>query len=406
MRKIVVPLLVIGLFFVLSAPAPAAEKTVEDRVKALEDTIGSWSFYGSVRYATFYETTSDDAAFKDTGKVTTLATDADILGSDQKKTLWGLAPNTRIGASVNKGDLGGKYEVGFKDDATLYTRLLYGAYTFDNVTFLVGQDYTPLSPSFSNQAFKGDTGLKGFGQIDETGSRVPQLKVKWNGLQIALVRTNTSYATALNLPTEISDNATPPVKTKTNPTTEILLPHLEVRYSLKMNQATADIFGGAGSYKVKSDVLDVNKTVNSYLLGLEGGIKMAPVYANAVIWMARNSKQLGFNQVDAAGATFDLTDFSIINDKDYGGAFVAGVAIQKVTVEAGYGLVSSEKDKSGAENDKAQSYYLNATIPVAQTASAKFSVVPEIGVFDYMKDVNGADQGKVTYAGAKCQVDF
>jgi hypothetical protein len=59
-----------------------------------------------------------------------------------------------------------------------------------------------------------------------------------------------------------------------------------------------------------------------------------------------------------------------------------------------------------AENDKAQSYYLNATIPVAQTASAKFSVVPEIGVFDYMKDVNGADQGKVTYAGAKCQVDF
>jgi len=195
MRKIVVPLFVIGLFFVLSAPAPAAEKTVEDRVKALEDTIGSWSFYGSVRYATFYETTSNDAAFKDTGKVTTLATDADMLGSDQKKTLWGLAPNTRIGASVNKDDLGGKYEIGFKDDATLYTRLLYGAYTFDNVTFLAGQDYTPLSPSFCNQAFKGDTGLKEFGQIDETGSRVPQLKVKWNGLQVALVRTNTSYAT-------------------------------------------------------------------------------------------------------------------------------------------------------------------------------------------------------------------
>jgi hypothetical protein len=403
MRKIVVPLLVIGLFFVLSAPAPAAEKTVEDRVKALEDTIGSWSFYGSVRYATFYETTSDDAAFKDTGKVTTLATDADMLGRDQKKTLWGLAPNTRIGASVNKDDLGGKYEIGFKDDATLYTRLLYGTYTFDNVTFLVGQDYTPLSPSFCNQAFKGDTGLKGFGQIDETGSRVPQLKVKWNGLQVALVRTNTSYATVLNLPTTVPGSPSP--GTPTNPTTEILLPHLEVRYSLKMNQATADIFGGAGSYKVKSDVLDVNKTVNSYLLGLEGGIKMAPVYANAVIWMARNSKQLGFNQVDAAGATFD-TDYSIINDKDYGGALVAGVAIAKVTVEAGYGLVSSKKDTSGAENDKAQSYYLDATIPVAQTASAKFSVVPEIGMFDYMKDAKGADQGKVTYAGAKWQVDF
>ena len=277
---------------------------------------------------------------------------------------------------------------------------MYGTYTFDNVTFLAGQDYTPLSPSFCNQAFKGDTGLKGFGQIDETGSRVPQLKVKWNSLQVALVRTNTSYATTLNLPTEIT-----PGGVKTNPTTEILLPHLEVRYSLKMDQATADIFGGAGSYKVKCDVLDVDKSVNSYLLGLEGGIKMAPVYANAVIWMARNSKQLGFNQVDAAGATFD-TDYSIINDKDYGGALVAGVVIQKVTVEAGYGLVSSEKDTSGAENDKAQSYFLNATIPVAQTASAKFSVVPEIGVFDYMKDAKGADQGKVTYAGAKCQVDF
>ena len=85
-----------------------------------------------------------------------------------------------------------------------------------------------------------------------------------------------------------------------------------------------------------------------------------------------------------------------------------GANIQKVTVEAGYGFVSSEKDTSTAKKDKARNYYLNATIPVAQNVlkTASFFIVPEVGVYDYMKNASGSDQGKALYAGTKWQVDF
>ena len=91
-----------------------------------------------------------------------------------------------------------------------------------------------------------------------------------------------------------------------------------------------------------------------------------------------------------------------------GWALIAGVNIQKVTVEAGYGFVSSKMDESGAKKNEAQNYYLNATIPVAQNAAktASFMIVPEVGVYDYMKNASGTDQGKALYAGAKWQVDF
>jgi hypothetical protein len=87
---------------------------------------------------------------------------------------------------------------------------------------------------------------------------------------------------------------------------------------------------------------------------------------------------------------------------------IAGLKIQKVTVEAGYGFVSSKKDTSGARKDEAQNYYLNATIPIIQNTAktASFMIVPEVGVYDYMKNAAGTDQGKALYAGTKWQVDF
>jgi hypothetical protein len=398
MRKTVVLLLMVGLIFVASAPAPAADRTLEERVKVLEDTLGTWSFYGSARYATFFEKSSSDAAFKDTDNVTNLIGGSPSLtGPDQKLTQWGLAANTRLGAQVNKGDFGGKVEFKLKDDGSVGVRLMYGTYKVNDITFVFGQDYGPLSdfPTFSNQVFNGDDGLKGWGVIDENpSSRIPQIKIRWNGLQVALLETGSKYATGLNLPADAKA------------TTEALLPHLEARYTFKADRFTGDIFGGASTYKVKSESLDIDKSVNSYAAGLCGGVKAAPVYGNAMVWMARNGKQLGLHQADAAGANFNLDDEGIINDKDYGYALTAGVVMLKVTVEAGYGFVSSKPDVDNAINNKAQSYYLNATIPVVQTASAKFFVVPEVGIFDYMKDANGDNQGKATYAGAKWQVDF
>ena len=383
MRKFIGILLAVGLLFAFSAPVFAADKTVEERVKALEDTIGAWSFYGSARFATFYETSDDD--FNDSYGLT------DLNGADDKTTRWGMAGNSRIGARVKKGDFGGRFELGLKENQGIGTRLMYGTYTFNDITVLFGQDYAPLGDwGNSNQVFSWDNDMAGWGIIDE--NRVPQVKISYKGLQVAFVKNIGADTCGLS-----EDDAK----------TEVLIPHLEVKYSLATDKFFADVFGGFNSYKVKYEdaTTSFDKTVSAYALGVNGGVTLNPVYANAMVWMARNGKQLGLNQANAAGAQIDTTG-DITNDKDLGFALVAGINLQKVTVEAGYGYVQSELDADGAEKDDAQNYYLQAVIPIAEGNGAKLTVVPEIGVIDYMDDASGADEGSATYFGAKWQLDF
>jgi hypothetical protein len=381
MRKFIGLLLAVGLVFVFSASAYAAEeKKMEDRIKALEDSIGKWSFYGSARFATFFE--DSNKQFDDSYGVT------DLAGADTKTTRWGLAGNSRIGANVNKGDFGGRFELGVREDK-IANRLMYGTYTFNDVTVLLGQDYTPLGCWGSNQAFGWDLGMCGWGIIDE--DRTPQVKFSFKGLQVAFVQNHDSSDLGL---------------TATDTKTEVLIPHVELKYSLATDKFFADVFGGFNTYKIKSASLNIDKSVNSYALGLNGGVTFNPVYANAMVYMSRNGKQLGLNQADAAGAQIDPLTGELTDDKGLGYALVAGVKIQKITVEAGYGYVQSKLDASGAKKDDAQNYYLQANIPIAASDVAKFSVTPEIGGYDYMKDATGAKQGKATYAGAKWQIDF
>jgi hypothetical protein len=398
MRKILTPLLIICLIFILSAPAPAQETTLEDRVKVLENLFSGLSFYGSARFATFYEK-SDSNFISDSDKVTGLTSSSPLLtGPDQKETQYGLAGNSRIGFVMDRGEgVGGKVELAFKNDGSITLRKGYGTYTFDRVILLIGQDYTPLSDwDYSNQVFNGDNDLAGWGIMDVDGKRIPQIKIKWNGLQIALVENKDSTVPS-GLPSTVTDA-----------TTQVLLPNLEARYRLNVDNFFGDVFGGINSYKVKSKTADIDQTITSYAYGIGCGVKFNPLYTKGMVWMAHNGKQMGMHQADQAGATFNSTDYSLIADKDFGGALVVGANIQKVTVEAGYGFVSSEKDTSTAKKDKARNYYLNATISVAQNVlkTASFFIVPEVGVYDYMKNASGSDQGKALYAGTKWQVDF
>ena len=383
MRKFIGFLLAVGLVFAFSASVFAA--TVEERVKTLEDTIGAWSFYGSARMATFYE--DSDSKWNDNYGVTEGVAD----GPDTKGTRFGLAGNSRVGARVKKGDFGGRFEIGLREDKVA-NRLIYATYTNNDVTYLFGQDYAPLGDwGNSNQVFYWDNDMAGFGIIDE--DRTPQVKISYKGLQVAFVQTQSSDVSTLGL-------------TASDAKTETLFPHLELKYSLATDKFFADVFGGFGSYKVKADSLDIDESVSSYALGLNGGVTLNPFYANAMAWMAQNGPQMGLNQADAAGARMDPITGDLTDDDEWGYALVAGMNIQKITVEAGYGYVQSKLDESGAEKNNAQNYYLQAVIPIAEGNGAKFSVTPEVGQYDYMKDETGATEGKAWYAGAKWQLDF
>jgi hypothetical protein len=379
MRKLFTFLIVASLVFVFSAPTPAADKTIEDRLTALEQTIGSMTIYGSARFHTWY---NDGRGAPYAGL---------NPSADDKSLTWDSSAIARLGGRVTKGKITGVYELGVDDDYGVLTRIIRGDYNFGPGTLVIGQDYTPLgTPSYSTQAYADDLALLGLGGI--YGGRVPQIKVKMNnGLQIALVEHQ--KASKLNAHSGDAD---------------VLMPKIEVLYNLKRDMFFADVFGGFSTFKVEDIVMTDgganfgDETVNAWAAGIGGGLNLDPAYIKAQVYMAQNAATFGLLHYDSAGAYFD-TAGKVVDEDNLGFEVVVGTRIDKYNVEAGYGYVSSEPDVSGSKKNTAWSYYLNCMVPIY----GSFFIVPEIGVIDYGDGFDGKDEKKdVKYAGLKWQVNF
>lgn len=368
MKKLMTFLVAVGLIFAFSAQVSAQDKTIEDRVTALEKLFGGVTVYGSARMATFYHDTDDVV--------------------DDETTVWDLQANSRMGAKIVKDKITGQYEAGLDDDMSVYTRLIYGAYNFDSGTLLIGQDYTPLGSIFySNQVGFVDNDLLGWGAI--YGHRYPQIKLKVGGLQFALVDHNKT--SKLNAASGDVD---------------LLIPKIEALYSYKADTFFVDVFGGYSTFKIEDVVIGTtnygDETVKSWAAGVGGGLNLTPAYIKAQVYMAQNAVNHGLYQADGIGAQFDA-EGSLVDEDNFGAHLVVGTKVDKYTVEAGYGYTYSEPDVSDSEKNTAMSYYLNCTVPIY----GSFFVVPEIGVLDYGDGFDGEDEDKkVTYFGAKWQVNF
>jgi hypothetical protein len=228
-------------------------------------------------------------------------------------------------------------------------------------------------------------------------SRVPQIKMTMGGFQAALIKPGNS------------DTASAPAASTAK--TVVTLPRLDLKYTATMGMFNGDVYGGAGTFKVKSTSgTSISKDVTSYLAGLKGGITLSPVYANALAWTGQNVKEMGISQASTLGARFNADGTKLKNSTDFGWGVVAGANIQKCTVEAGYGYTQSKNSyAAGADSAataKARTYYLQTVIPVAAVNGAKFSITPEIGVIDNMKNEKGDNLGSAKYAGAQWRVDF
>ena len=136
------------------------------------------TLYGSARMATFYNLPMQPA----TGKT---------AGIDEH-----LQANSRFGANFSNGDVGGKVEIGLRDNGTAingstttgldYTRLLYGTWNFGSGKLTVGQDYNSYY-TFTAQVHDDDNGLNGYGALWD--GRQPQIRVNLNnGVYFAAIQ--------------------------------------------------------------------------------------------------------------------------------------------------------------------------------------------------------------------------
>ncbi len=352
------------------------------------------SFYGNARTGTFFT----DYEKENSG----------ITGKTFDTAEHGLYASSRFGVKVKDGDKFANFEINSDGDI----RHLYGTVKVGPGNLIVGQTWTPASTFFSNQAYGDD----GFGSAGNALSkRVGQISYSVGNFKIGLVDpTKIAANKDANLKTTSANPSTGVITTTTDYKVRADLPAIEFIYSQNFNPIDFTVFGGVNSVELKSadgvEASDVE--VDSSLFGLQVQATFGPAMVGFNVYQGTNLSYYPTGGVITSTDPF-VTSPAKVEDTTTLGASV--VASYKVTdtfgVEAGYAMLTSENDKWIDKNtgktvdDDSASMYIQFPVTVADG----FVVTPEYGVYDYKdgyKDSVTAKQGKMTYFGVKCQLDF
>ena len=339
------------------------------------------SFYGNARTHTFFVEKD-----KDTGT---------IAGKDFDSAEHKFLDSSRFGVKIKDGDKFANFELA----ATGSIRHLYGTVKVGPGTLILGQTWTPTSTFFSNQVYDDD----GFGSAGNALSkRAGQITYAVGNFKVGLVD-----------PLAVSGAAP---STMTSPVARADMPAIEFIYSQNFNPIDFTIFGGINSleYKDKTGAEANDTKVDANLFGMQVQATFGPTMVGFNVYQGTNLSYYPTGGVNT-NTTPVFATLGKVEDTTTTGASV--VASYKITdtfgVEAGYAMLTSEndyfKDVNGKSvDDESNAMYIQFPITVADG----FVVTPEYGVYDYKDNVyvGGSaltdKDGKMTYFGVKCQLDF
>jgi hypothetical protein len=336
-------LVIFAIVALIASPAMAAE----------------WNFFGSARMSTFSNDVSPGGG-----------------GDSDQDTTWALQGNSRVGANVKAGDVSGAFEYG----TGVNVRKLYGEWNFGAGSLLVGQTYTPANFFPSNQVWDGDADLLPYGGVYR--GRRPMIQLKFGTFKLAFVSPDTANDLG------------------TGGDVDVTLPQFEASYKFKTDMFYVDVFGGYQTYEIEQGVtLDVD----SYIAGANLGLTFGPASIMGSAWLGKNTGTYGMWVDPADDPVVNAAGTEIIDNDLFGWLAVVNFkANDMLSFEAGYGHVETELDVDAAQTDETDSYYVNAVL----TFAPGVFIVPEVGMVDYQDDASGADQGDLTYFGAKWQINF
>ncbi len=333
-------------------------------VFVINASAADWNFYGSARVQTF-------------------VTDLDNPGGvpDTKNYSQILQGNARIGAKVKVNDeLTGLFEYG-SSGGNANIRQLYGEWDFGSGKFLVGQTYSPLNISLSNQVYGSDENLNSFG--NPYAGRQPMLQLTLGGFKIAAISPDVDTLGVLNATTEVS------------------IPKIEASYQLELNNGHLIFAGGYQTYDLKDPATMNSYGVDSYIGAVGGHVTFGSFYFAGNFYFAQNT-----GPYNLASAADDMPAIvgTVLSDNDSSGyIFLGGMKLNDTfSFEAGYGYTEAELDQPGSNKDAVDSYYIQSTVTLAQGVF----FVPEIGVIDNRNDKNGNEQSEILYYGIKWQINF
>lgn len=369
-------LFIIFAILCLAAPAMAAD----------------WNFYGQSRFATWYVADDYDATYtNDDGN--TYEDDTDLQ--------WENGGNSRFGATVKANDqIGGGVEIGFDvGSLDMYTRKIYGTYTFGNGSeLLIGQTYTPTAMFYSNSVFGGDGDLLGIGEFYD--GRWPMIQWKTGGFKVALIT-----------PREVGQGVG-------QPEVDYMLPKVEASFGFKSDVFFVDIAGGYQTYELDGGENGTSYDIDSYIGILGAGVNFGPLYVKGLAHMGQNLGNFGSSGPYVVSGWFgddsisgeNVPKSAVLDGADYqdsdafGALGVIGFnASEMLSFEGGVGYQNYEIDVTGDDVDfTLMQYYVQATINIAPG----FFIVPEIGMITLDPGGDNPPEPERFYAGAKWQINF
>jgi hypothetical protein len=372
--------------------------------------IDDWNISGTTQFQTFRYKADDD-------RKNNLAYWG--VNDPYKYTQWDLNTYTsNLNFSATSGDVTGCVEIRPKTDS--YLRLFYAKWNFGVGDLTIGQAWTPLNMFYSNQVGQDWASMIGYGAMWEL--RKPLIQVKIDGLKLALVKPNTPklYSRAWDGAKYVGVTGD----------THANMPKAESSYTLGLGPIVLDLYGGYNQYQLTLDNAYQKKEtlkIKAWVYGAGVTANLGPLKASASGYKARNGGVMGIGE-DTNLATYSMPDITATNDLincDSMGllAVVSYVVIPQITLEAGWGQLTSKMDERSRnyalddgwyQKQKVMAYYIQAKIMFAKNVY----ITPEFAVIDYGDEAQDPKYlaywaspkepkgGKEYYYGAQWEIKF
>ena len=363
---------VFALFFLLFFAAPATGSTRKV------------SFYGDIRFNTYWVKKSDELYNNGLGD-----TDSDLLWKND-------SGNSRAGVRIKEGPISANVEIRPKNGA--YYRQWWAQYDFGPAALLIGHTWVPTYLAFSKSEFDSHARLL-YGDL-RSRLRAPQMR-----LTVPFSKGKFILG-LLNNPAIEPEWAG--AGKYANYDTDVSLPEIEARLTLKWTPVQIDLFGGYGTYKAVDSSTEHSETVRSDIYGLRVIFPLGPAYLKGIWYRGTNpgnygdigTLHLNYRTMLLNTTTGQATDSNL---EGYGG--VMGYKINDVvSAEVGYFKIRTKRYLS--EDDARAIYYL--VLPIVPFKGVTIS--PEIGIRDEMGSTDAAgviqNQGKSTYVGVYWRIAF
>jgi hypothetical protein len=354
--------------------------------------------------------------------------DKAVYTDNETDLIYRLQANSRFGVNFTSGKVRGVAELGLQNHSTattsgnyVYLRLANITYDFGLFQITLGQDYTPYTWCAIDADYADDNNMTGFGASYD--GRQPLLRIESQGFYIVFI----SPGRTVKNGSAYSGTGSDPVLGSYSGDTTALFPKTAAGYDYKSNGFIAGFGGAINAVKINDSVEDSTppvdidgKTILSYIAYLHGDMILGIIRLRLNFAFGQNAGNFGIvlNPGVSAGNFDSITyDADFLKNSAY--AFDDGGSVKNSRHMEGYinviikftgnfqagvaaGYQSDKLDMDKAEADRQVIY----AVDLKYSVDKNLSFSPAFSYRDYMKDINGEEQGSEYYAGVKVQFDI